>query len=177
MDALGPRSPRYGKEVGAVLLVYVVCFAYAAVSPIISAIAFGFFALAWLWWRFALLYVFERAYESGGLHWQQVHAGVIWALALSVFFTGCVMLFNAAYLQGSLLWLTLLPLLYFFASGITARFGAAVDRTPLEAAAAAPAARLDPVVYTPPALRRGAAGWYPETGKCWEGWGAPLYTR
>jgi hypothetical protein len=33
MAALAPHSIRYGKEVGAVLLVYVVCLAYAAVSP------------------------------------------------------------------------------------------------------------------------------------------------
>ena len=221
MDALGPRSPRYGKEVGAVLLIFVVCLAYAAVSPTISALAFAFFALTWVWWRYSLLYVWERAYESGGRLFETVFRGVLWSLAISVFFTGCVMLVNQAYLQGrteelgerkeeesvafflspsikqrsnnqqlcppppfpttfflgSLLWLTLLPLIYFFATGVADRYGAAVARTPLEAAAAAPSATLDPIIYTPPALRPRAAGWYPSVGRAWEGWGAPLYVR
>jgi len=121
--------------------------------------------------------VWERAYESGGRVFEAVHGGITWALGIAVFFAGCVMLVNGAYLQGSLLWLLLLPVVYFYATGVAARYGAAVDRTPHEAAAAAPAARLDPEVYTAPALRAGAAGWHPETGKAWEGWGAPLYVR
>ena len=177
LTAIGARSPRYGKEVGAVLLVYLVCLAYCAVSPTISAIAFAFFALAWLFWRYSALYLWERAYESGGRVFEAVFSGVLWSLAVAVFFTGCVFIVNQAYLQGSLLWMTLLPLIYHFATGVSARYGAAVERTPLEAAASAPAARLDPIVYTAPALRRGAAGWSPEAGKVWEGWNAPLYVR
>ena len=51
---------------------------------------------------------------------------------------------------------------------------------PLETAHTAPDARVDPTVYTPPQLRQGAFGWYPEYGKPWENWcadplSAPLH--
>ncbi len=46
---------------------------------------------------------------------------------------------------------------------------------PLETSLAAPEARVDPMVYTPPALRKGAVGWYPEHGKAWENWGVPAH--
>lgn len=45
----------------------------------------------------------------------------------------------------------------------------------METALAAPEATVAPIVYTPPSLRPGARGWYPEYGKAWENWGVPLY--
>ncbi len=40
-------------------------FAFAVVSPIILPVAWFFFLTAFLTYRYALLYVYERSYESG----------------------------------------------------------------------------------------------------------------
>lgn len=76
-----------------------------------------------------------------------------------------MLLANSAYAQATILWITMTPLLYKFNSYCEVRYGSAVRHMPLETAAAAPAASIPAVVYMPPALRKGAAGWYPEFGK------------
>jgi len=173
---LWPHSVRYGKEVGALLLVFVVALAYAATAPPILPIAFLYFAGAWAWWRYSVLYVWERAYESGGRLFDVVFSSLVWCLFIFAFFTGCIFLAAGAYAQATTLWFVLIPLIYSFDSSLKGRYGAATRAgTPLEAAAAAPPADVPPEVYTPPALRPRAAGWHPEVGKAWEGWKAPMY--
>ena len=98
------------------------------------------------------------------------------ALFLSEALVGLVFVSRGAYAQATLLWFTLTPAIYSFGASVS-RYGRAVDRTPLEAAAAAPRAEVEAIVYTPPALRPRCAGWWPEAGKAWEGWKAPLYVR
>ena len=55
------------------------------------------------------------------------------------------------------------------------RFRAGMEHVPLEMAQMAPTADIDPIVYTPPALIPGCAGWHPEYMMAWDGWGAPGY--
>ncbi|CAL8472023.1 g11565 [Coccomyxa elongata] len=165
----------YGREIGVIMLIYIMALAYAASSPIILPFALCYFLTAWVMWRYTILYMTERCYESGGLLWDQVFNHVCWCLFIFEFFTGCVFLANSAFVQASLLWVTLTPLLYKFHSYARARYGEAVAHMPLETALAAPEARVAPMVYTPPSLRPGASGWYPEYGKAWENWGVPLY--
>jgi hypothetical protein len=175
-DVLWPHSVRYGKEVGALLLVFVVALAYAATAPPILPIAFLYFAGAWAWWRYSVLYVWERAYESGGRLFDVVYSSLVWCLFIFAFFTGCIFLAAGAYAQATTLWFVLIPLIYSFDSSLKGRYGAATRAgTPLEAAASAPPADVPREVYTPPALRPRAAGWHPEVGKAWEGWKAPMY--
>ena len=81
------------------------------------------------------------------------------------FNAGLVLLSNSAYAQATILWITMTPLLYKFNSYCEVRYGSAVRHMPLETASAAPTASIPAVVYMPPALRQGAAGWYPEFGK------------
>lgn len=38
---------------------------YAASSPILCVFAAIYFLLSWGFWRYAMLYFFERCYESG----------------------------------------------------------------------------------------------------------------
>ena len=47
---------------------------------------------------------------------------------------------------------------------------------PLNSAMAAPRVVLDAAVYTQPALRPGAYGWFPEAGVVWFKYGLPKYT-
>ena len=60
---------------------------------------------------------------------------------------------NRAYLPAVLLWATLTPALYKFARYCDIRYGSAVRQMPLETAAAAPQATVDPALYLAPALR------------------------
>ena len=39
-------------------------------------------------WRYTILYVTERCYESGGRVWDQVFQNVCWCLFICIFFTG-----------------------------------------------------------------------------------------
>jgi hypothetical protein len=54
------------------------------------------------------------------------------------------------------------------------RFTPAFERMPLEVALRAPYARVDPIMYVPPALHPCGLGWHPEWTKAWQGWG-PAY--
>jgi len=42
-------------------------------------------------WRYTILYMTERCYESGGLLWDQVFNHVCWCLFIFEFFTGALM--------------------------------------------------------------------------------------
>lgn len=44
-------------------------------------------------WRYTMLYVTERCYESGGRVWDQVFNNVCWCLFICIFFTGTPSLF------------------------------------------------------------------------------------
>ncbi|KAK9819243.1 hypothetical protein WJX81_003710 [Elliptochloris bilobata] len=174
--AVWPHSVRYGREVGTIMLMYIVALAYAASSPMILPFTLAYFIVSWVFWRYNVLYVSERCFESGGLFWDQIFSQICWCLFILEFFTGCIFMANRAFLPAVLLWATLTPALYKFARYCDIRYGSAVRQMPLETAAAAPLATVDPALYLAPALRPGCAGWYPESGKAWENWGAPVYT-
>jgi len=66
---------------------------------------------------------------------------------------GCIFMANRAFLPAVLMWATLTPALYKFSRYCDIRYGSAVRRMPLETAAAAPKAAVDPALYLAPALR------------------------
>lgn len=66
---------------------------------------------------------------------------------------GCIFMANRAFLPAVLLWATMTPALYKFARYCDIRYGSAVRQMPLETAAAAPKAKVDPALYLAPALR------------------------
>ncbi|CAL5219786.1 g1691 [Coccomyxa viridis] len=176
MAAVWPHSIRYGREVGTTMLIFIMAMAYAATSPLILPFALTYFIVTWIFWRYNILYVSERCFESGGRIWDHIFDEVCWCLWILSTFTGCIFLANKAYVQATLTWMLITPFLYKFNKHCHLRYGKAVHKMPLEMAATAPAATVDPSVYLPPALRPGAAGWYPEYGKAWEHWNAPTYT-
>ncbi|CAN0082613.1 unnamed protein product, partial [Hapterophycus canaliculatus] len=51
------------------LLVLVVCFVYAVISPFIVPAGAIFFAFAYLVYKYQALYVYVPKYESGGVFW------------------------------------------------------------------------------------------------------------
>ncbi len=52
-----------------VMLIFLIAFAFSLVSPILLPMALLFFFMVWLFWRWALLYVYVRK-------WVAVHARV-----------------------------------------------------------------------------------------------------
>ena len=85
---LSPHSVRHGREVGSIMLVYVITLAYAPSSPLILVFALAYFCASWVVWRHHLLYVYERCYESGGRMWDKFFEYMIWCLFILEFFTG-----------------------------------------------------------------------------------------
>ena len=59
-------------------------------------------ATSYLVWRYQILYVCVRAYESGGRCWPLYFRIVNVILALFVVFTSCIFLLKKANVQGSL---------------------------------------------------------------------------
>lgn len=169
-----PASIRYGREPGLVLLIVLIGVAYAVVAPLMAPFALAYCATAWVLWRFQMIYVCTRAYESGGRQWPVFHGLLTWCVALFVVFSACILLLKKANYQ-AVLTFCLLPLVYFSSRRTRRRLDPAVAAMPLWLAHAAPRARVDPAVYVPPALRPGARGWFFESGKAWLRWGVPLY--
>lgn len=87
-EALSPHSIRYGREIGAILLIFIEAMAYAATSPIILPFALLYFCAAWVHWRYNILYISERCYESGGRAWDMTFQCMVWILFIFELFTG-----------------------------------------------------------------------------------------
>ena len=68
-------------------------------SPILLPLATLFFMLAYVQWRYSLLYLYVRKYESGGCLWVYVYTRIMLCLVCFTGFTGCVFLVKAAYTQ------------------------------------------------------------------------------
>jgi len=175
-ELLEPTSIRFGREFGVVMLTFLIALAYSVIAPIILPFALVFFMLSWLTWRYQVLYVFVRKYESGGTMWPFFFNRMLFCLWLFQVFTSCALTAKAAYYQAFILWVTVPYILFKFHSYCGRRFRAGMEHIPLEMANLAPPAVIDPKVYTPPALIPGCAGWHPEYNKAWEGWDAPRYT-
>lgn len=86
--ALWPHSIRYGREIGVMMLIYIIALAYAATSPIILPFALIYFIFSWIMWRYNILYVSERCFESGGQIWDTVFKQVCCCMFIFEFFTG-----------------------------------------------------------------------------------------
>ncbi|KAG2500669.1 hypothetical protein HYH03_001435 [Edaphochlamys debaryana] len=171
---MAPVSPRYGFEIGMIMLIFLITSGFAVVSPLILPFGILYFVIAWLLWRWSLLYVYVRKYESGGTFWPWVFSRVMVSLALFALFTGCVFITRQAYPQACVLFVTVPIILIRFNTYCYFRFQQGVDAVPLEAAVSGPAARVDPWVYMPPPLLPSLAGWNPDWGKVWQGWNMPL---
>ena len=59
-------------------------------------------------------YVFERSYESGGMHWPSVFDRLCLCLWGLVFFSACMLFTRQAYTMGAILLLVLTPTIYQF---------------------------------------------------------------
>lgn len=99
----GPRTPRYGFEMGHMLLMYLIALAFAIVSPLLLPFSVVWFAFAWLAWRHNLSYVYQRKYESGGMMWIFLFSRIVMCLVIGQLFTFCVLVVRGAYWQAFLI--------------------------------------------------------------------------
>jgi hypothetical protein len=172
------RNCRYGRDIGIpVLMNFVMVLAYCVVSPLILPFGLLYFIFLWAVWRYQMLYVYQRQYESGGQFWPLVAHRVVGCLFICVLFTSVVLILKEAYTQAALMLVSLPLYLLRFDLYISSRYDAVVAQVPLMAVhKAGRVETIDPVVWTPPPLREGAEGWNPQWGMCWTFWGVPRYT-
>jgi len=69
-------------------LILLICYAFAVICPLIPLFGVAFFCGYWLFWRYQLVYGYQRKYESGGLFFPFVADRVIISMAVMVAFTG-----------------------------------------------------------------------------------------
>ncbi|CAG9467254.1 unnamed protein product [Pedinophyceae sp. YPF-701] len=170
-----PRTVRYGWQLSVHILVVLCGCVFAVPSPIILPVTLIYFVLKWMITRYQTLYYYLRAYESGGAYFPYVISRIEICLGLAVAFMSAVLVTAEAYVCSAMLW----PLVVIIARmhrTAHKQFGHSTVHVPLATAAAAPPAAMDPQTYLPAALRSGARGWHPETGKAWVGYRRPKFT-
>jgi len=170
-----PKSFLYGKETGIFLLIAMMGAIYAVSAPIILLFTAVYFTLAFIVFKHHLLYVYGRAYESGGIYWPILFTRIVVLLISMACLTGVQMIIKKA------LWpaIAVIPcpfLLLFFLSACNKKFHNQVNFVPLEIAKAMPKADVPRDLYVAPELRKESAGWHPESGKAWQGYGIPMWT-
>ncbi|KAJ9506276.1 hypothetical protein QJQ45_014057, partial [Haematococcus lacustris] len=168
-----PTSVRVGVEWGQTSLVFLVVMAYSVVAPLVSLLGLAFFVMGWVSWRYSLLYIFIRQYESGGLMWPWFVKRMLVIFAIFGLFTSCVFVVKRAFTQAVLL-LVLVPIILVrFNNFLFYRFQRATQHVPLRLAQQAPPARVDPQAYIPAPLQPHSLGWTPDWCKPWQGWNLP----
>ena len=165
-----PRSVRLGREVGVFSMVMMIGLVFATVAPLITLLCMVFFVFNFVIWRYHVLYVYERSYESGGTMWNTFTNLTIYALMIAQSFLSFVLLSKKAYAAALILWITVLPVL----NKVGHRFRSLARElkwsVPLPQAAVAPRVEFNAEIYVHPALKRNSMGWHPEIGKVWRGY-------
>ena len=160
-----------GREIGVFMLVMLLGLTFVCVAPLIPLAAVVFFISNFIIWRYHVLYVYERGYESNGAVWFTITQLVILSLLISQTFVSCVLFSKEAYIQGAVLYATVPYYLFRYYGILRRRYGgASCWSVPLSEAMAAPPTDFGGEIYTHAALRPAAEGWYPDIGKVWRGY-------
>jgi len=175
-ESWAPKSFMYGKEGGIFLLILLIGIVYAVSTPILPAFCALYFLLAWGVYKHHLLYVYSRAYESGGYYYYCLFNRVLILLNTMTIFTSIQFFSKQAWVQAVVLIVTGPALVASFQQLLNKRVGRVIENMPLQIAATMPAGRVPRDLYLPPELRRESAGWHPESGKAWQGYGVPMWT-
>ena len=166
-----PRAVRMGREIGVFMLVMLIGLTFVCVAPIIPIACAVFYVTNFVIWRYHVLYVYERGYESNGAVWLTFSQLVLLSLLVAQTFLSCVLFSKEAYVQGAALYATVPYYLSRINRTIHNEFGSSASwGVPLSEATAAPPADFGGAIYTHPALRPAASGWHPDVGKVWKGY-------
>lgn len=164
---------RGGRHYGALMMVFIPGLCYGVINPVILPLCLGYFLTAWIAWKYAIVYFYERSHESGGQMFEQVYDHIINTLYLAAGFTSIVLLSQKAWWCALVVFVVLPSMLQVFTASMESyRYNRNV---PLEFLARAPKAVINPLQYVPTALRNGAVGWYPDGQRVWEKYGIPRY--
>lgn len=166
-----PRQMRAGREAGLFSVIILLGLTFSVIAPMISVVCAFFFLTNFIIWRYHLLYVYERGYESNGTVFYSCAELIMWSLLIAQTFVSSVMFAKSAYTQAMLLYLTVPYYLYTTWQKTVAKFGDARSwSVPLGETVKAPPTDFGGEIYTHPALRVGARGWHPDVGKVWRGY-------
>jgi len=151
-------SSDYANDLSALLLVLLVCAAYATISPLILPAGLLFFAIKWFVLAVQYLYVHVPCFDSGGAFWELLWNQAVFALVCGNVTTLAVVCLRCGYAQAPfLLPLPVLPI--GFKLRAEYRFAEPSRRLPLRLARAldaqdpGAAEQFDPHAYWHPALR------------------------
>jgi DNA-directed RNA polymerase III subunit RPC2 len=136
-----PRAVRMGREIGVFMLIMVIGLTFVCIAPLIPLAAALFYVTNFVIWRYHVLYVYERGYESNGSVWFTFTQLVILSLIVAQTFLSCVLFSKQAYIQGAVLYATVPYYLSKVYRKFRAEFGSA-----------------------------SASGWFPDIGKVWRGY-------
>lgn len=109
-----------GSVYPAALIVVTLCIVYSIVSPLITLFGALYFAVAYLVYKYKLLFVFYRSYESRGQAWPLCTTRIVWALCLFQIFQFSLFSFRKQFFLSTMM----IPLIVF-----TAWFNVFLSRT------------------------------------------------
>lgn len=170
------RNCRYSRDLSiSVLTIFVASCTYSIISPFILPFTMLYFVLMTMVWRYQQLYVYNSAYNSSGQMWRFYAHRLVAVFALTILFTGVMLLIKRAYVQGGIAIIGGELLMLAFNKYLTRRYDSIYDETPIELLESIPKANIDPTIFMPPSLKEDREGWFLEWGKAWQFWGAPRY--
>jgi len=161
----------YGSIYPSLMMVLMIVVTYACISPLLTPLAVGYYALAYLMYKYQLLYVYVNDYQSGGFMWYAVFTRSMVALICGVVTLICYLGIRKTYFSGPFYVLLPLPLLIALfwtycenkfrdtSSALSRESAMDLDRAAETASAAAGgadhAASFSPRLYRQPALAEG----------------------
>ena len=171
-DCWAPKSMRLGSHYGSQQLILLIALLFSSASPLVTALAVVYFLFGFIIWRYQILYVFVRSYESGALVFPALFSRIICSLCIYQVFMSAYLLIKAAYVQAFVLNLIVPPFLWQFHSYCQKRFTTKSVYLPLALAKEMPVASIPLDTFTAPQMHPQFKGWMAEVGKVWQGYGA-----
>ena len=103
---------RAGREGGLFSVIILLGLTFAVIAPLIAAVCAFFFLTNFIIWRYHLLYVYERGYESNGTVFYSCAELIMWSLVIAQTFVSSVLFSKSAYAPAMFLYLTVPYYLY-----------------------------------------------------------------
>lgn len=195
-------SFRSARHYASFLLIFIIGTSYAVISPFILPLSLAFvlecagtleqapnltrslnprrfFVTSWMAWKYNATHFYQPNYESRGDVWLVVYRCYVCTLGVSIFFTVCVIVSKRFYWQAVVMAALDVFVIHMGLMYIRRNVSKYVNAFPLQRILPVnilgPAtAREIRLMYTPPSLRPGSVGWFPEGGKLWEKYGLPF---
>ncbi|EIW68814.1 hypothetical protein TREMEDRAFT_31663, partial [Tremella mesenterica DSM 1558] len=102
-EANAPPMLNYGWVYPQALLIFTITLVYSVVSPLILVFGAMYFGVAYLVYKYKLLFIYFKPYESNGEAWRLTFARLLWALMIfQVFMTGLFSLRPPYYFSGAM---------------------------------------------------------------------------